>query len=215
VTIIDTRSLLDRAANKRRLLDHPFYRAWLAAELTKNDLAQYASQYRHVEQTLPAALEATAAKLPVGHARRLVERTLADERSRPRTHLELLDDFAAAVGANSTGFPSPGTAHLVATYRDAAQAGPVAALAVIGAYEVQAAEVAATKAASLRSQYHLDSAGTQFWDVHARLEESHANWTAEAIAELSPAHEVVDRYATASATAWWAFLDDRQATRRG
>jgi pyrroloquinoline-quinone synthase len=214
VTIIDCRSVLDRAANQRRLLDHPFYRAWLAGELTRSDLADYAAQYRHVEQVLLAALEATAAKLPAGHARRLVEGNLADELSRPRPHLELLDDFAAAVGADTSNLPSPATNHLVATYQNGAHAGPVAALAVIGAYEVQAAEVAATKAASLRSQYHLDSAGTRFWDVHAHLEDSHANWTAEAIEELGPGLQDVSRYAAASAAAWWAFLEERDAAAR-
>jgi pyrroloquinoline quinone (PQQ) biosynthesis protein C len=89
----------------------------------------------------------------------------------------------------------------------------VAALAVIGAYEVQAAEIAASKAASLRTHYHLDAAGTQFWDVHALLEGSHANWTAKALEELGPATEEVNRHAAASAAAWWAFLDEREAVR--
>jgi pyrroloquinoline-quinone synthase len=209
----DSRNVLDQAANQHQLLNHPFYRAWQAGDLTRSDLADYAAQYRHIEQLLPAMLEATAAKLPAGHARRLVEDNLADERFRPRPHLELLDDFAAAVGA-ATSSPSPATAHLVATYQDAARAGIVPALAVIGAYEVQAAEVAATKAASLRDQYKLDPAGTQFWDVHAQLEESHGAWTAEAIDNLSPARRDVNRYAKASAAAWWAFLDDREESRR-
>jgi pyrroloquinoline-quinone synthase len=214
VTKIDSRSVLDRAASQRRLLEHPFYRAWQAGELTEDDLVDYAAQYRHVEQILPFALEAIATTLPAGHARRLVEANLADERSRPRPHLELFDDFAAAVGADTTTPASPGTAHLVAAYHDAAQAGPVAALAIIGAYEVQAAEVASSKAASLRSQYGLDSAGTEFWDVHARLEDSHATWTAEAIADLSPAHGDISPYAAASAAAWWAFLDEREEARQ-
>ncbi|HET9731193.1 MAG TPA: iron-containing redox enzyme family protein [Acidimicrobiales bacterium] len=210
---MDFRCVLDRAASQYRLLGHPFYRAWLAGALTRADLADYAAQYRHVEQILPATLEATAAALPAGQARRLVESNLADELSRPRPHLELLDDFALAVGADTDSAASRATAHLVATYQDAAEEGPVAALAVIGAYEVQAAEVASSKAASLRTDYHLDSAGTQFWDVHARLEESHADWTAEAIEELSPAPEEVSRHAGASAAAWWAFLDEREAAR--
>jgi pyrroloquinoline-quinone synthase len=215
VKTIDFRGIISRAANQSRLLDHPFYRAWLAGELTRSDLADYAAQYRHIEEILPPALEAIAAKLPSGHARRLVEANLADERSWPRPHLELLDDFAAAVGADTTSTPSPGTARLIATYRSAPHTAPIAGLAVIGAYEVQAAEIAATKAASLRSQYDLDWAGTRFWDVHAQLEDSHANWTVEALEELNPRHEDVNRHATASAAAWWTFLDDREASRQG
>lgn len=215
VTIVDVRNVLDQAVREQWLLDHPFYRAWQAGELTRRNLEDYAAQYRHTERILPAVLEATAARLPVGKARRLVEGNLADERSRPRPHLELFDDFAAAVGADpATGSASPGTRYLVDTYQRAAHEGPVAALAVLGAYEVQAAEVAATKAASLRDCYGLDAAGTAFWDVHAGLEDSHADWTAEALAELRPSHEDVSAYAAMSAAAWWAFLDEREAARR-
>jgi pyrroloquinoline-quinone synthase len=211
--MIDLLSVLQRAANQRRLLHHRFYHAWQAGELTRNDLADYAGQYRHVEQALPAVLEATAAQLPPGRARRLVEGNLFDERFRPRSHLALFDSFAGAVGAGTTSAPSPATSRLVDAYHKAAEAGPAASLAVIGTYEVQAAEVAATKAESLRSLYHVDSSGTEFWDVHARLEDSHANWTAEAIAQLNPAYEEVSVHAQTSAEAWWAFLDEREATR--
>jgi pyrroloquinoline-quinone synthase len=206
--------MLNQVADEHRLLDHPFYRAWIAGELTLDDLAEYASQYRHFEEALPAVLEATAAQLPSGEARRLVEDNLADERSRPQPHLNLLQDFATSVGAGPPQAPSPATANLVATYQNAAQAGPVPALAVVGAYEVQAAEIASTKADSLRSQYHLATDGTQFWDVHAQLEESHAHWTAEALNELSAEPHHVYRHAAASAQAWWDFLDDRQAARQ-
>jgi pyrroloquinoline-quinone synthase len=212
--IIDFRSVFDQAANEYWLLDHPFYRAWVAGELTMEDLGDYAGQYRHVEQALPATLEATAALLPFGESRRLVEDNLADERSRPRPHMELLEDFAASVGADTIKALSPATAALVSTYQSAAQAGPVAALAVIGAYEVQAGEVASTKAASLRSQYRLGAVATQFWDIHAQLEDSHANWTAEALDELNASPADVYRYAAASAEAWWSFLDEREASRQ-
>jgi pyrroloquinoline-quinone synthase len=214
VTIIDARSLLDDAADQRRLLNHPFYHAWQAGELTRNDLAHYAAQYRHVEQVLPTALEVTVAKLPAGQPRRLVESNLADETARPQSHLDLFDIFTIAVGADNTASPSPSTTQLVVTYLEAAQEGPLAALAVIGAYEVQAAEVATTKAASLRYHYNLDAHETEFWDVHAQLEDAHANWTAEAIAALAPSHADVSRYAKKSAAAWWAFLDERQAVRQ-
>jgi pyrroloquinoline-quinone synthase len=206
--------MLNQVADEHRLLDHPFYRAWIGGELTLDDLAEYASQYRHFEEALPAALEATAARLPFGEARRLVEDNLADERSRPQPHLNLLQDFATSVGASTPRAPSPATANLVATYEYAAQAGPVPALAVIGAYEVQAAEIASTKTNSLRSRYHLTTAGTQFWDVHAHLEDAHANWTAEALNELNAEPQDVYRYAAASAQAWWDFLDDREAARQ-
>ena len=43
---------------------------------------------------------------------------------------------------------------------------PVAALAMIAAYEVQAADIAASKGDGLRRHYGFDAEGTAFWDVH-------------------------------------------------
>lgn len=213
VTINDLRRALDSAARDHWLLDHPYYRSWVAGELTVDDLADYAAQYRHFEAVLPATLAATAAQLPPGAARCLVEENLADEQTRPRPHLELLEGFASSVGADTDRGASPATAELVATYRRAEHAGPVAALSVVGAYEVQAAEIASTKAATLRSHYQLPKSGTEFWDVHAQLEDSHADWTAGALEEVSAAPEDVYRFGAASAEAWWMFLDEREAVR--
>jgi pyrroloquinoline quinone (PQQ) biosynthesis protein C len=90
----------------------------------------------------------------------------------------------------------------------AAASDPVRGLGVLGAYETQAAAIAATKAAGLRRHY-IDGAGVAFWDVHADLEADHADWTASALAAAaSPAQ--VTRAAADGARAWWQFLDERQ-----
>jgi pyrroloquinoline-quinone synthase len=212
VTSFDVDAALDQAVSSRRLLTHPYYRAWEAGDLAMGDLASYAGQYRHVERCLPHVLAATAERLDDEIARGLVERNLADELTQPRPHLDLFDRFASAVGATE-GVATPATAHLVGLYQEAAATGPVAALAVIAAYEVQAAEVAATKARSLRASYGLDAAGTEFWDVHAELETAHAAWTSDALRGLDASPALVMEFAGRSAEAWWEFLDDREAAR--
>jgi pyrroloquinoline quinone (PQQ) biosynthesis protein C len=201
---------ISRAVAGAFLLDHPYYRAWQDGSLRSADIGSYAGQYRHFEQVLPEALATVATSLPAGPPRRLVEENLADERSRPVSHVELFEQFAASVNATVEP-PTAATRQLVHLYRDGAEAGPVEGLAVIAAYETQAAEIARTKAQALRQHHGLDEDDTRFWDVHADMEESHAAWTHDALTQLAASPEVVQRWASRSARAWWSFLDDRLA----
>jgi pyrroloquinoline quinone (PQQ) biosynthesis protein C len=190
-------------------LDHPFYQRWQDGHLSSEDLARYAGQYRHVERCLPGVLAAVAERLDEGAARDLVEENLSDELSRPRRHTELFECFADAVGANQEVEPTAATRHLVGLYEQSAATDPVAGMAVIGAYEVQAAQVAATKGNALRRHHQLAAEGTEFWDVHAELEQEHAGWTVEALRLLGASPATVLEFATTSAEAWWAFLDEQ------
>jgi pyrroloquinoline-quinone synthase len=209
----DLTSVFDLAVADQRLLDHPYYQSWQEGLLTRSDLAEYAEQYRHFERSLPGVLRAVAEGLPDGTARRLVEENLRDESAVPRAHVELFEGFATAVGAGTDAAPTRATKELVDLYREAASTGAAAALSVIGTYEIQASEVARTKAVSLRTHYAMSQAGTEFWDVHAELEAAHAQWTVEALADLGEPDETVLRFAKASSDAWWAFLDEREEAR--
>ena len=192
------------------LLDHTYYQAWQDGTLTTADIARYAGQYRHFERVLPKTLVVVAASMQEESPRRLVEGNLADERSRPSPHLELFEQFASSVGVTVEP-PTLATRQLVELYRDSAASGPVEGLAVIAAYECQAAEVAATKAGALRRHYGLDAGATRFWDVHAELEQSHAAWTLDALSQLEAPPDQVRLWASNSADAWWGFLDAQQA----
>ena len=130
------------------------------------------------------ALETTAAKLPPGRARRLVEANLADEWTRPRSHVELFDDFAAAVGVRIAS-PSPRIAQLVGTYHDAAHAGLGAALAVIVVYEVQVRRGRRHQGGVAPLVLRRGLGWREFWTVHVQLEDTHASWSAQAVTDLS------------------------------
>jgi pyrroloquinoline-quinone synthase len=203
-------ALLDAALDGRRLLTHPFYRRWEAGELRLDELAAYAGQYRRFEAALPELLETIAAGLDRADAAAAVRANLADERGTP-SHLELFDDFLAAVGGCADDPPGPAAEALVAAHRDLAATDPGAALAALAAYEVQAPLIAATKAEGLRTRYGLGDAGTRFWDVHATLETRHAGWTLDALAATERDDGVLTRAARTAADSWWAFLDERQA----
>jgi pyrroloquinoline-quinone synthase len=201
---------LDDALAGRHLLTHPFYRRWEAGTLGEGELAAYAEQYRHIERALPVTLTAIAAQLPAGPARTLVEANLADELGAPVSHVDLFESFAAAAGAASESAPSKATETLLAAVRAVSSTDPVAALAMVAAYEVQAADIASSKADGLRDHYGMDAAGTRFWDVHTTQEVAHADWSIEALASLDADPAVVHAAAQVAAEAWWDFLSERE-----
>lgn len=201
--------LLDDTLRGRRLLEHPFYRRWEAGQLQPAELAAYAAQYRHFEALLPDVLAGAVAAMPDGPARSLVQANLDDERSSPEPHLSLFDEFAAALHAPRDEPASEATAALVSSYTSAL-GDPVATLAAVAAYEVQAPGIARSKAEGLRAHYGLSDAQTHFWDVHGTMDDDHATWTLDALAALSPGEDVVRGAARQAADAWWAFLDERQ-----
>jgi pyrroloquinoline-quinone synthase len=194
----------------RRLLAHPFYRRWEAGTLERAELAAYAAQYRHFEAALPDVLERIVEGIDDATARRLVQANLDDERGVPAPHLELFEGFAAAVGAPAYADATPATAALVSLYTSVAGESPVTALAALAAYEVQASEIASSKAEGLRARYGVDETGTRFWDVHSGVDEAHGEWTSDALAAIAVDPDEVWRAAGSAAAAWWAFLDERE-----
>jgi pyrroloquinoline quinone (PQQ) biosynthesis protein C len=202
--------VLDDALIGRHLLTHEFYRRWEAGTLGQGELAAYAEQYRLIERELPVTLSAIVAQLPEGEARRLVEANLADELGTPAPHAELFESFARAAGAGADVAPTGATAALLTAVRRAAASDPVAALAMVAAYEVQAADIAASKADGLRRHYGMDAEGTRFWDIHTTQEQAHAGWSIEALADLEADPDVVHAAALVAAETWWAFLTERE-----
>lgn len=197
----------------RLLLDHPFYRRWTAGEVSVEELRDYAAQYRHFEAMLPAHLAAVAATAEHPALREQALRNLGDEAGAAPTHLQLFEEFAAALGAPAQAQPSPAMAHLLDTYSAAAGAGAVAGFAALLAYETQAPGVAASKAAGLRDHGILDGEALRFWDLHATLDVAHAQWAVDALARSDADETAVVDAAGAAAEAWWSFLDEREALR--
>src|SRR6202140_5407777 len=65
---------------KYDLLCHPFYRAWAAGELTRDDLREYARNYFHHVEAFPCYLAELALRLEEGELRRAVLANMCDER---------------------------------------------------------------------------------------------------------------------------------------
>jgi len=202
--------VLAEAIVGRHLLTHPFYRRWEAGTLSEGELAAYAEQYRHIERELPVTLSAIATALPQGRARSLVEANLSDELGSPEPHVRLFEAFAKAAGAKPDAPATPSTAALLALVRTAAATDPAAALAMVAAYEIQAADIAGSKSDGLRRHYGMGNKGTRFWEVHRTQEVDHAGWSMEALAELDADPDLVQAAAIVSADSWWLFLSERE-----
>ena len=209
---------VDRALQGRSLLTHPFYRRWEAGTLERQELAEYAVQYRAFEAALPVVLDAVVRALVSEgklEAAALVGRSLADELGTPEPHLALFDRFATALGADPARRAGPAAGALAGTYHELVGEGPAAALAALAAYETQAAAIATSKADGLRRFYGLDEAGTAFWDVHATMDAAHGEWAVEALGLCGADPSEAFGAARRAADAWWALLDERQAEAPG
>ncbi len=206
---------ITESLEERMLLTHAFYRRWEAGELRSQELAEYAVHYRAFEAVLPAVLSDVVDRLRADgddEAADLVARNLADELGSPRPHLDLFDEFAAALpDVAAAAAPGPAAEALADTYRGLATQSPVAAIAGLAAYETQAAAIAATKGDGLRRWYGLDADGTAFWDVHATMDADHGDWAVEALALLNADPAEVADGARQAANAWWSLLDEREA----
>ena len=185
---------IDAVRAQRDVLAHPFYQRWSAGELTREDLALYAGQYRHAVVALADATRAAAAGEP----------SLAPHADEEAAHVELWDEFLSAVGGSAED-ATPETASCASAWSSADT--PLELLVGIYAIEASQPAIAAVKAQGLRDFY--DVSATEYFDLHARLDVEHAAKGRELIAaRLNGADEdaLVAR-ADAVLAANWELLD--------
>jgi pyrroloquinoline-quinone synthase len=204
------------------LLRHPYYRAWTAGELTREDLREYASDYyRHVA-AFPAYLSALHSRLDDGKARRAVLHNLCDEEIAGRPHSELWLDFAEGMGADRDEVrrrqPVPEVGELIGHFRRVARDGSTAeALAAFYAYESQVPRVAKAKAEGLAGRYGADAKTCGYFTLHKSADVKHSEVWRELLAGEVAAHpEEAWRAlaaAEAAAHALWRVLDGMEARR--
>src|ERR1700722_3515152 len=91
---------------KYDLLCHPFYQAWSAGELTREDLREYARDYSHQAVAFPIYLAELGVRLDESELRRAVLANMADEKGMAEgsgeasaPHAEMWLDFAEGMGA--------------------------------------------------------------------------------------------------------------------
>src|SRR5260370_15059905 len=98
-------ALLEERIHKYDLLCHPFYKAWSAGKLTRDDLRAYAEDYYPHVEAFPGYLAQLGLRLEEGELRRAVLANMTDEEGGDdsfgepeRSHSELWLDFVAGMG---------------------------------------------------------------------------------------------------------------------
>jgi pyrroloquinoline-quinone synthase len=182
---------IDAARARWNILEHPFYVRWERGELTREELARYAGQYRHAVVALADAAE-----------------TAGEHAEEECAHVALWDDFAAALDADEEQ-PRPETERCVATWTAAKDS--LEAAAILYAIEAGQPEVSKTKLAGLLEHYGFEvgSRGTTYFTVHAERDHVHALEGRELLERLASAEDA-DRLAGAAEDALagnWVLLD--------
>ena len=209
--------------HKYDLLCHPFYEAWSAGQLTREDLREYSAAYYHHVAAFPTYLSALHSRLQDGELRRAVLRNLADEEIEGIAHSDLWLDFAEGMGADrdairSSEVPAEISAlvkHFVSTAREA---DAVSALAAFYAYESQVPRVAEAKAAGLKEMYGADVKTCGYFSLHKFADVQHSKVWREQVEALianddAAAQRALDAGEEAAKQLWGA-LDRIEAKRQ-
>lgn len=208
------------------LLQHPFYRAWTAGDLTRDDLRDYAAEYWHHVSAFPTYLSALHSRLEDTELRRTVLRNLLDEEGIDapdgKAHSDLWMDFARGCGADESEVRErmfqPEMAALIGTFQKLMhQDDASVALAALYAYESRVPEIAAQKAAGLCCHYGADAKTCRYFTLHRTADVHHAEVWKQAIqAELVRDPKSTDKALDAAETAaqaLWSALDGVERLR--
>jgi pyrroloquinoline-quinone synthase len=188
---------IDEARARWNVLDHPFYLRWERGELTRDDLAFYAGEYRH------AVVAVADAATTAGDA---------DHASEETAHIALWDDFAAALDAPLDRKPNPETSECATAWR---RESALEARAVLYAIESSQPDISRTKLKGLVDHYGFTpgSEGTKYFELHADRDSEHAAQS-KAVLEQAPPEAAVRLAAAAEVAlaANWRLLNGVNAS---
>ncbi|HUO17146.1 MAG TPA: iron-containing redox enzyme family protein [Verrucomicrobiae bacterium] len=219
---------LESRIAKYDLLCHPFYRAWSAGELTREELRDYAQHYYHHVDAFPSYLAELALRLENGELRRAVLANMCDEKGVEERsgresvpHSELWLDFVEGMGSSRNlewHTPLPEMRQLIRHFhRVAGEGTPEEALAAFYAYESQVPRIAKEKERGLRENYGADPKTCGYFTLHSEADAYHSNVWRKQLEERiamnpSTADAALDAAENAARMLWKA-LDGIEARR--
>lgn len=220
-------SLLEERIHPYNLLCHPFYKAWSAGELTRDDLRDYAQDYYPHVQAFPGYLAQLGVRLEEGELRRAVLANMSDEKGGEdsfgepdQSHSELWLDFVEGVGGNRLPKRRPaGEVRKMISWfhRIAGEGTPEEALGAFYAYESQVPRLAQEKNRVLRELYGADEKTRGYFTLHALADVHHANvWRDQLEKRVKANPETAEKALAAAETAaqaLWRALDGFEARR--
>jgi pyrroloquinoline-quinone synthase len=173
---VDFFARLDALRERWNVLEHPFYQRWSAGELTRDELAYYAGEYRHAVVALADAIEGAAAT-----AEPEVKAQLEEHAAEERGHVDMWDDFARALEADVDRAPRAETEACVAAWT----AGADTLEGLVAAYTIESGqpEIAKTKLDGLIEKYAFVDEGpaTEYFALHSDRDHEHAAQSRELI----------------------------------
>jgi len=220
-------SLLEERIHPYDLLCHPFYKAWSAGELTRDDLREYAEGYYPHVEAFPGYLAQLGVRLEEGELRRAVLANMTDEKGGEdsfgepeRSHSELWLDFVEGVGGTriSKRRPVGEVRKLISWfYRVSGDGTPEEALAAFYTYESQVPRLAQEKDHVLRELYGANEKTRNYFTLHALADVHHANvWRNQLEKRVKANPDTAEKALSAAestAKALWRVLDGFEARR--
>ena len=159
------------------VLEHPFYQRWSRGELDREELAFYAGEYRHAVIALAEATEAAArASEPE------VRAELAEHAAEEAAHVDMWDEFAFALEAESDRAPLPETGECT----DAWTAGEDMLEGLVTLYTIESGQsaISRTKLEGLLERYEFEEGpATEYFALHAERDVEHAAHSRKLIEE--------------------------------
>jgi len=219
---------LDARIRKYDLLCHPFYQAWSAGTLTRDDLREYSQDYYHHVESFPSYLAGLGLRLEDGDLRRAVLANMCDEKgvegaqgTAAVPHSELWLDFAEGMGSTRNlewHTPVREVRNLIRHFHQVASEGtPEEALAAFYAYESQVPSIATEKERGLREMYGADDKTCGYFSLHATADVYHSkvwrNQLEKRVADHPETAEAALDAAENAARALWNALDGIEARR--
>lgn len=207
---MDLWTRLEQSRSRWNVLEHPFYRRWSAGELSRDELAHYAGQYRHAVVALARAT-ANAARA----AEPAVAAQLHEHAREEQAHVELWDDFVRAVGGSCDAPAAPETAACVQAW---AGEGRDLAGSLIALYAIESGQpvISETKQQGLAAHYGIDEKrATRYFALHARRDHEHAAASRALLEDRGQDVDVDDLVAEAERVlrANWELLDGVERRR--
>jgi pyrroloquinoline-quinone synthase len=220
-------SRLEACIHQYDLLCHPFYQAWSAGELTRDDLRAYAEDYYPHVEAFPGYLAHLGIRLEEGELRRAILANMNDEKGGEdsfgeprRSHAELWLDFVEGVGGHRMPKHRPAgeVLQLISWFQRVASEGtPEEALAAFYAYESQVPRVAQEKDRVLREFYGADEKTRGYFTLHATADVHHAwVWRKQLEKRVAANPQAAEKGLAAAETAGkalWTVLDAFEARR--
>ena len=194
---------IEESRARHNVLEHPFYVRWSAGELSREELARYAGQYRHATEALARLCRETAEVAP---ERRRDE--MAAHAAEEESHVGLWDGFVEAAGGEIGAEPTPETADCVSEWTS--PDGYLGQLGRMYAIESGQPEISRVKREGLASFYGIDGGpGSEYFRLHEESDHAHAEESRRLIDEAMSADDADGVVAAAESAfrANWRLLD--------